>query len=119
MDESDSEYSPRKRGCFQINQVTADWIKVFPAQAGVFLNPVQQTSSTNGIPRASGGVSRGHHHGTGRGENSPRKRGCFFSSGAPASARAVFPAQAGVFRSPAPECSGRERIPRASGGVSP
>ena len=97
MDESDSEYSPRKRGCFQINQVTADWIKVFPAQAGVFLNPVQQTSSTNGIPRASGGVSLSLSRPLMRWTYSPRKRGCFRRLLAREPMPAVFPAQAGVF----------------------
>ena len=50
---------------------------VFPAQAGVFLVLSSLLSSSESLPRASGGVSESDAK-TGVGSwSSPRKRGCF------------------------------------------
>ena len=69
--------SPRKRGCFRRHHRNRDGIRVFPAQAGVFLRLSRVAPRSGGLPRASGGVSQTFLLPRGRSVSSPRKRGCF------------------------------------------
>ena len=51
--------SPRQRGCFLSHAADAGNEVVFPAPAGVFLNAQNVKHPRKGLPRASGGVSKG------------------------------------------------------------
>jgi hypothetical protein len=51
-------YSPPRRGCFLRRSLLWLGKKVFPAQAGVFLDFIEDGESTASIPRPGGGVSR-------------------------------------------------------------
>ena len=110
--------SPRKRGCFRDAGATVVGAKVFPAQAGVFPDRRSVRSKRASLPRASGGVSPVLAATGGGVRSSPRKRGCFSAWLEPGTSRAVFPAQAGVFRSRESTEPRPVRLPRASGGVS-
>ena len=90
--------SPRKRGCFLEFAYQTSWICVFPAQAGVFPLPVRFCLFSNGLPRASGGVSNEDSPTPEGVPSSPRKRGCFHVTEAVWMNAQVFPAQAGVFQ---------------------
>ena len=70
------------------------------------------------IPRASGGVSRSAYRAWSCEPYSPRKRGCFCARPLLSPPYVVFPAQAGVFPKPIFSSTGKNCIPRASGGVS-
>ena len=110
--------SPRKRGCFRIENDLSEDDPVFPAQAGVFLSPTASTSTCSGLPRASGGVSHAETGMKGMPLSSPRKRGCFCLKQGKLVEATVFPAQAGVFLSSSRRSARATCLPRASGGVS-
>ena len=69
--------SPRKRGCFRVDLVDQLLIRVFPAQAGVFLTSSVSPGNHCRLPRASGGVSGSGEMHSPSVVSSPRKRGCF------------------------------------------
>ena len=110
--------SPRKRGCFWNKANSLPYAVVFPAQAGVFPDLSSLLCLTQGLPRASGGVSEAFWLRFILCESSPRKRGCFVHCGVLLGLRVVFPAQAGVFPQRLRPQPAFRRLPRASGGVS-
>ena len=110
--------SPRKRGCFLVVLVRLGMRRVFPAQAGVFLSIGLRKGGRYGLPRASGGVSKGDLKREIANKSSPRKRGCFLRFLGFGAEERVFPAQAGVFRRHDRLAFAEGRLPRASGGVS-
>ena len=111
--------SPRKRGCFCPTDGEDLVLRVFPAQAGVFLKRSFFMVSEACLPRASGGVSSISCCFSCIARSSPRKRGCFSLVRKFLPALGVFPAQAGVFLWPPMALSVMFCLPRASGGVSP
>ena len=110
--------SPRKRGCFPLGKECADINLVFPAQAGVFPARRRNRLQSEGLPRASGGVSLNARFIEGTTTSSPRKRGCFCIAESKTFSAGVFPAQAGVFPPSPPVVTALPGLPRASGGIS-
>ena len=110
-------FSPRTRGCSAITHSSEQKGDVFPAHAGMFRAYWIGSSWSMCFPRARGDVPPSWNNNKVSYMFSPRTRGCSFDSPTPSQTARVFPAHAGMFRTPnkppAPFCS----FPRARGDV--
>ena len=111
-------FSPRKRRCFCSPTLALSPMKVFSAQAEVFLNRFQSHRRTLSFLRASGGVSSIGSLPFQLVQFSPRKRRCFLFLGIVLRHYIVFSAQAEVFPSISNHIATYTSFLRASGGVS-
>ena len=90
-------FSPRTRGCSDIDRKGTSCLSVFPAHAGMFRSQGRPLLRKRRFPRARGDVpyldlwnEREHVF-------SPRTRGCSFVDSIRHAAHGVFPAHAGMF----------------------
>ena len=113
-----SRSSPHTRGCFQRSARSRGGAQVFPAYAGVFLNPAKLLKIFLSLPRIRGGVSVSPRATTAYFRSSPHTRGCFHLHDACARWRDVFPAYAGVFLVVKQRARPLPGLPRIRGGVS-
>ncbi len=111
-------FSPRKRRCFLCWWWIFYWMRVFSAQAEVFLGWSLIIYAFLCFLRASGGVSSGVEPSADNLLFSPRKRRCFQRNRNYRHHREVFSAQAEVFPQPSHKVSVLTGFLRASGGVS-
>ncbi len=89
---------------------------VFPARAGVVRDEGAELSTFTCLPRACGGGPGFGLPWSVRMMSSPRVRGWSCPASPTATARRVFPARAGVVRTPRPTLRRWWRLPRACGG---
>ena len=91
-------FSPRTRGCSEIESDTDKQTVVFPAHAGMFLAPLNACCQKCCFPRARGDVPMQANTTISLSAFSPRTRGCSEAPGCPGAGILVFPAHAGMFR---------------------
>ena len=89
--------SPPRRGCFRGSGRNAGRHCVFPASAGVFLEPQMLIGLQESLPRLGGGVSMTARRSALTPRSSPPRRGCFYRPSLRWPCTHVFPASAGVF----------------------
>ena len=90
-------FSPRMRGCFELQQYPAQPAAVLPAYAGMFPQALRSRLSLRSSPRVCGDVSNTYAARCVEFEFSPRMRGCFPSAFRRYRIAVVLPAYAGMF----------------------
>ena len=90
--------SPHTRGCSHYDTRRNDGQGVFPAYAGVFLQPGRLSQAQTGVPRIRGGVPPYTSSFSSFTPCSPHTRGCSHGTCHTKPLDFVFPAYAGVFR---------------------
>ncbi len=93
-------FSPRMRGCFELQQYPAQPAAVLPAYAGMFPGDGVGLDMCIGSPRVCGDVSAASTLYVSPTAFSPRMRGCFHRRFDHASPFVVLPAYAGMFPTP-------------------
>ena len=111
------QFSPHTRGCSLACPITWCTKKVFPAYAGMFRCKREATSPNKSFPRIRGDVPSIESKKDFRGTFSPHTRGCSWCAPPAVDDSIVFPAYAGMFRSPWGFRQGSIRFPRIRGDV--
>src|SRR5690606_8130154 len=109
--------SPPTRGCSVASAARLIGRLVLPADAGVFRWTTRSRQGSRRPPRRRGGVPNSSVEPAFQLWSSPPTRGCSAGRDLGVVAHAVLPADAGVFRSPAPNCCAPPSPPRRRGGV--
>ena len=91
-------FSPHTRGCSAAASSRALARRVFPAYAGMFLDPSYPISGGSSFPRIRGDVPGFAFCGESISVFSPHTRGCSHPCGNHEKRPSVFPAYAGMFR---------------------
>ncbi len=112
-------FFPPTRGCSAAVAVEAESVPVLPADAGVFRRGGRPRTIRAGSPRRRGGVPIPPSAKRCVMPSSPPTRGCSAARQGDGTARAVLPADAGVFRGPPGRRHRTGRPPRRRGGVPP
>ena len=115
---TDSEFSPRMRGCFLEYCACSCTISVLPAYAGMFPAPIDIISARGSSPRVCGDVSPRINDEQLEISFSPRMRGCFRKTIQINILQKVLPAYAGMFPRARFEREGCDSSPRVCGDVS-
>ena len=115
---STSWFSPRMRGCFLKEALSAVTKCVLPAYAGMFPCGRLRKPRGAGSPRVCGDVSVSDDYSQARAQFSPRMRGCFRSRLPAIDRRDVLPAYAGMFRRLIDLTNNNGGSPRVCGDVS-
>ncbi len=115
----DSISSPRTRGWSARKAATTDYLKLFPAHAGVVPRTHARAWTRRPLPRARGGGPNSGPVGYGDTDSSPRTRGWSCRGGRGARPADLFPAHAGVVPQRVELARGRAPLPRARGGGPP
>ena len=113
-----AQLSPRMRGCFYVNSISACFSLAFPAYAGMFPMTTAASKSNVRFPRVCGDVSVRADLTYQQGLLSPRMRGCFLSCNSDARRFPAFPAYAGMFLIPERLILNIRGFPRVCGDVS-
>ena len=95
-------FSPHTRGCSENGYDTLLQGHVFPAYAGMFRTDLLGWFGPARFPRIRGDVPFQLGTSAAATEFSPHTRGCSSASGLDFASQVVFPAYAGMFRSPFP-----------------
>ncbi len=111
--------SPPTRGCSVRRPGLRRAPRVLPADAGVFRATAERLTAHSRPPRRRGGVPHSPRAPATTSASSPPTRGCSADRSRAFAAHGVLPADAGVFRTPAPPPTPGPRPPRRRGGVPP
>ena len=110
-------FSPHTRGCSAVG-TDQQYIKhVFPAYAGMFRMKLLPHRKAQGFPRIRGDVPAEIDALTEAARFSPHTRGCSAMASAAQAVDDVFPAYAGMFRTPAKPKTPSTSFPRIRGDV--
>ena len=112
-----SKFSPHTRGCSWIRSAKTNQLRVFPAYAGMFPRGAPSADLAIGFPRIRGDVPYFWVTPRSLVTFSPHTRGCSPATGPAPQQGPVFPAYAGMFRSPISFSASLRSFPRIRGDV--